>query len=263
MNTVERVAQAIRKNPEGLLLLGAGVALMLRHAASGSEASRTLRSRPATDRYYGSAANDFADDAAGATDGVARKVSAAAEDVRNYVSETAHDLTDKASEYGNAATKRTREAAESAYRSTRDAADSAYKSVEGVIEAHPISIAVAGLAAGCLAAAVFPSTRFERETLGPIGRRAAEAASETGELVKTAAVARVTTAAMKAGEQLKDAMSEGKLSAQNLGDVARDVATDFTTNVTGGNATGGGAKSGGENKPANRPNDSRMAKAQL
>ena len=72
---------------------------------------------------------------------LASKVSAAAEDVRSYVAETAHDLTDKASEYGNAATRRTREAAESAYRSTREAADSAYKSVEGVIEAHPMSIA--------------------------------------------------------------------------------------------------------------------------
>jgi len=254
MTTVERVAQAIRQNPEGLLLLGAGVALMLRNAATASSAApqRKRRTGATAGRDYDSAGNGIANDVSRTTEGLASKVSAAADDVRSYVSETAQDLTDKASEYGNAATRLSREAADSAYRSTREAAGSAYRSVEGVVEAHPVSIAIAGLAVGCLAAAVFPSTRFERETLGPIGRRAAEAASETGELVKTAAVARVTEAALKAGEHMKDAVAERKLNTENLGQVAREVATDFTNNVTGG----------GETKTGTRQTDSRMAKAQ-
>jgi histone H3/H4 len=256
MTTVERVAQAIRRNPEGLLLLGAGVALMLRNAATANSTKppRKRSVRPAADRYYDGAGNGSADTA----EGLASKVSAAADDVRNYVSETAQDLSDKASEYGEAASRRTREAADSAYRSTREAADSAYRSVESAIEAHPVSLAIAGLAAGCLAAAVFPSTRFERATLGPIGRRAAEAASETGELVKTAAVARVTKAALKAGEQLKDAVTERRLNTDNLGEVARDVASDFTNNVAGGSESKTGSQQTGS-----RQTDSRMAKAQL
>jgi hypothetical protein len=250
--TVERVTKAIRQNPEGLLLLGAGVALMLRHAASSGSATPQpkRRARTAADHYYDAAT----DDVAGSADGLASKVSAAAEDVRSYVSETAHDLTDKASEYGHAATKRTREVADSAYRSTREAADSAYRSVEGVIDAHPVSIAIAGLAAGCLAAAAFPSTRFERETLGPIGRRAAEAASETGELVKSAAVARVTKAAFTAGEQLKEAVAERKFNTDTLGDAARNVASDLSGNVS---------SDGSESDKGKRQTSSRIAKAQL
>jgi hypothetical protein len=244
MNTVDRVAQAIRQNPEGLLLLGAGVALMLRHAATSGSAKPLNKSRKASASDRNSDSVDLGNRE---SEGLVSKVSAAAEDARSYVADTANDLAgkasdlaDKASDYGQAATRR-----------TRQAADSAYRSVEGVIEAHPVSIAIAGLAAGCLAAAVFPSTRFERETLGPLGRRAANAASEAGELAKFAAVERVTNAALKAGEQLTDAVSEGKFDTETLGQVARDVATDFKTNLTGGDSQANG-----------RP-DKRMAKAQL
>jgi hypothetical protein len=253
MSTVERVARAIRQNPEGLLLLGAGVALMLRHASNTAQTGSKRRKRTASDSYYDPAYSAAAEDTASASDGIASKVAAAADDVRGYVSDTAQDLSEKASEFGQAASRRTREAAGSAYQSTREAASSAYRSVESTIDAHPASIAVAGLAAGCLAAAVFPSTRFERETLGPIGRRAADAASETGELVKTAAVARMTKAAMKAGEQLKDAVVERKVGTDNLGEVVRDVATDFAHNLTDTD----------DKKTGSRPADTRAAKAQL
>lgn len=241
MNTVERVAEAIRRNPEGLLLLGAGVALMLRHAASsaGGAAERQSRASRASDRYDADGAGETSGGSAASE--LAGKVSAAAGDVRSYVAEAAQDLTDRASEYGQAASRRAREAA-----------DSAYRSAEGVFETHPMSIAVAGLAAGCLAAAVFPPTRFERDTLGPIGRRAADAAAETGELVKSAAVERVTSAALKAGGQLKDAVAEGRVNTGNIGEVARDIASDFKSNLTGGAGETGGRKA-----------DTPMAKAQL
>jgi hypothetical protein len=243
MTTVERVARAIRENPEGLLLLGAGVALMLRHAASSATGGRARR---ATHRDYGRAAYDSsADGAANDTgEGLRDRVGAAAEDARNYVSDTAQDLSDKASEYGSAASKRTREAANGAYRATRDAASTAYRSIESVADAHPVTIAVAGLAAGCLAAAVFPPTRFERDTLGPIARRAAEAASETGKMVKSTAVERVTKAAGKAGEQLKEAAADPKLNTDNAGGAARDVASNASSTMTG--------SSTGDRKPGTR-----------
>lgn len=244
MTTVDRIARAIRQNPEGLLLLGAGVALMLRQAATANSTSPQRKRRKRADSYYDSTESGAATD----DDGLTGKVAAAAGDVRSYVSGTAQDLTDKASEYGQAASKRTREVAGTAYRSTRDAADSAYRTVESTIDAHPVTIAVAGLAAGCLAAAVFPSTRFERDTLGPIGRRAAEAASETGEMVKSAAVARVTKAAVKAGEQIADRT----FKTDNLGEVARDAASEFTSNLTDG-----------DTKTGKRQADTRSAKAQL
>lgn len=255
MNTVERVAQAIRQNPEGLLLLGAGVALMLRNVASSGDVKpqRKHRNKQSPDSYYDTVGGNTGS-SAGA--GLVGKVSAAAEDVRSYVADTAHDLTDKAqeltdkaSEYGHAATKR-----------TKQAADRAYRSAEGVFDAHPMSIAVAGLAAGCLAAAVFPSTRFERDTLGPIGRRAADAVSETGAAVKSAAVERVSNAARKAGEQLTHAVVDGTLNAGTLGAVAREVAADFKSNVTGGESS---ANANDDSQTGTRQPTARTAKAQL
>jgi hypothetical protein len=250
MNTVERVADTIRRNPESLLLLGAGVALMLRNAATSSTPPRQRKTRTkasSSDHYYDSAGIDNGGSTGSASEGLTSKVSAAADEVRSYVADTAQDLTDKASEYGHAATKR-----------TKQAADSAYRSAEGVFEAHPMSMAIAGLAAGCLAAAVFPSTRFERDTLGPIGRRAADAVAETGAAVKTAAVERVSTAARKAGEQLTDAMVDGTLNTGTLGAVAREVASDFRTNVTGGESNANDDSRTGTRQPT-----ARMAKAQL
>lgn len=246
MTTVERVARAIRENPEGLLLLGASVALMLRNAGS----PRTAKSSART-RYYDSAAYDGSDYDATNDNGesLRDRASAAVDDARSYVSDTAQDLSDKASEYG----QRTREAADGAYRATRDAASSAYQSMESVVDTHPLTIAVAGLAAGCLAAAVFPSTRFERDTLGPIGRRAAEAASETGEMVKSAAVARVTKAAAKAGEQLRDAASGRTLNIDNANEVARNVASAAADSMSGT----------GDSESAKRQSTARTAKAQL
>jgi hypothetical protein len=248
MTTVERVAQAIRRNPESLLLLGAGVALMLRNAASSGDAKpqRKRRAKQSADSYYDAAGSDAG---SSTVTGLASKVGAAADDVRSYVADTAQDLTGKASEYTEAATRR-----------AKQAADSAYRSAEGVFEAHPMSMAIAGLAAGCLAAAVFPPTRFERDTLGPIGRRAADAVAETGAAVKTAAVERVTTAARKAGEQFTDAMVDGTLNAATLGTVAREVAADFKSNVTGGDAK---ATANDDSKAGTRQPNARMAKAQL
>jgi hypothetical protein len=253
MTTVERVAEAIRRNPEGLLLLGAGVALMFRNAATGNaKPQRKRRSKPASDNYYDSATGATSDGPESA--GLAGKVGAAAgdvrkyvaetaDDVRNYVAESAQDLTEKASEYREAAARR-----------AKQAADGAYRSAEGVFESHPMSIAMAGLAAGCLAAAVFPSTRFERDTLGPIGRRAADAVSDTGARVKSAAAQRVSEAAARAGEQLADAAVQGTLSAATLGTVVREAAADLTAGVAG---------DAGKSDTAGRQPTARMAKAQL
>jgi hypothetical protein len=203
MKTVERIAQTIRRNPESLLLLGAGVTLMLRNVTTFSAPSRPRATRP---NQSSSDHNDRirSGGAVGsANESLAGKVSATADDVRSYVADTAQDLTDKAAEYGQAATRR-----------TKQVADSAYRSAEEIFEAHPMSMMIGGLAAGCLAAAAFPSTRFERDTLGPIGRRAAEAISETGQLVKSAAEERVASPAMKASEQLKGAVTPGQGGVQ-------------------------------------------------
>jgi len=201
MNSIDRIVHAVRKNPEGLLLLGAGVALMLRSATDGL---------PRQDANVGASRRGVDERAVGAGEAVR----AGTADVRDAVSGVARDIGNKATELGQAT-------ADGAIR----AAIGARSSVENVVEAQPIAVAIAGLAVGCLAAAFLPASRLENEMIGPLGRKAADALSEAGDRVKEAT--------LKAGEQLRDAASERGLSKSGLSEVARDVAQDFKSNVTG------------------------------
>jgi hypothetical protein len=230
MNTLERVADTIRKNPEGLLILGAGVALMLRNASAFSK--RQGKAAEPFDPYRHNVVGRRND-----TNGFSDKVNAASEtvstvakDARDYVTGAAADIGDKASEYGRDLADAASEYGRATSDHTRKAAQSALRSAENVMDSHPMSIALAGVAAGCLAAAVFPSTQFERENLGPLGRRAA---SDTGAFVKAAATERVARAAVKATDQIREAVSERRLNADTVGEVARDVAKDFASNLAG------------------------------
>jgi hypothetical protein len=81
------------------------------------------------------------------------------------------------------------------------------------------------LAAGAAVAAAFPATRFERETLGPAGKRLSEAASDAGE--------RLTEAASAAGERLMTTAEDKGLNKEGLKEVARDVAGTFEKSFTG------------------------------
>ena len=209
MTSSERMIAALRRNPEGLLLLGAGVALLLRNADTGTA------KRP---KKRGPGAED-----ASAAQGRGGKFDDAVEEMRTYVSDTAHDLGETASEYGRAAAAKTKQAAFDTRRK-----------VEDVIDTHPAALAVAGLAVGCLAAAIFPSTRIEQDTLGPLGRQAADAASEAG--------GRLKDAAARARDQIKEGVTDGTIIEKGLSGFARDVADEFKGNVMGDGAPAAGRK---------------------
>ncbi len=158
---LDRAITAVRNNPEALLLFGAGVALALR---------KTTR---------------FGTDVRPRKRGLQKKSepSIVPDNVRELVS----DAQDTVVDYADVVTKKTRRAYAGAERRTKD-----------FVEANPAAIALAGLAAGLIVAAVVPVTDVERETLGPIAERASDLADQAKENVKEAAVA-AGSEALRAG----------------------------------------------------------------
>lgn len=215
MTMIDRVVQAVRQNPEGLLLLGAGVALMLRSVSTAvSETGASKRSGAHAPQRRGRLAFERPDEADKRNSSFGQTLSAGVSDAQDAVVGAAQNLGETVSELGQATAD-----------GARRLAGGARNSVEDFIDTHPVSIGIAGVAAGCLAAAFLPTSRLETETLSPFGKQAVDAISNVGERVKDATV--------RAGEQLKDAAADRGLSKQGLSDVARDMASDFKNNVIG------------------------------
>jgi hypothetical protein len=223
---------AVKKNPEGLLLLAAGLALLLRSGSAAAQASSQYQRYAGSQTGYGGREQDWgmregmshAADTAREHASNARKVlSDAADNVGKTVSEKVDRLGKTLSEttdrYASAAGQYADEARQTIVDQSSRMAEQAQSTIERIVREQPLAVAIAGLAAGAAVAAAFPSTRFERETLGPAGERLSEAASSAGE--------RLTEAASAAGERLVAAADQKGLNKEGLKEVARDVAGTF------------------------------------
>jgi ElaB/YqjD/DUF883 family membrane-anchored ribosome-binding protein len=216
----------LKKNPEGLLLLAASCALLLRSGG-------TSRAQ-APDEYqmhgYGSSNRNWnmpngmsraAESAREYASNAGKNLSETSDKVSKTLSETADRVGKTVSETTDMATAG--EYVDEARRAMVDQsgriAQQAQSTIERMVREQPLTVAIAGLAAGAAVAAAFPATQLERDTLGPAGRRLSEAASDAGE--------RLGKAASAAGERLKAAAEEKGLHAEGLKEVGRDVAGTF------------------------------------
>jgi hypothetical protein len=197
---------AVKKNPEGLLLLAAGCALLLRGAGQRPKSSSPQFAADAEWRSssrHGSGA-----------------MSRGADSARQYASEVRDSVSEAASNYASAASDYVDDARRAVMDRSERFAERAQSRVQGtidrVLQQQPLAVALAGLAVGAAVAAAFPATAIERRTLGPAGERLSDAAANAGKKVNEATAA--------AGERLKDAAEERGLSAEGLKEVAREVA---------------------------------------
>jgi hypothetical protein len=234
--TRDWLMSAITRNPEGLLLLAAGAALLLR---TGGTTSRNDRSTQHTPHQRGGYRAQRAHGAQGGGErpmqsregwGMPEGASRAAQSARDYAqsardyasdmtSRVAESATSYASAVGDIATETGRTVYEQSGRYARQAQSSLSDTVSRVVQEQPLAVVAAGLAAGAAVAAAFPATDIERRTLGPAGERLTDYVGQTGEQLRSA-----TT---RAGERLMDAVEERGLSTENLKDAARDVAGAF------------------------------------
>jgi hypothetical protein len=233
---------AVKKNPEGLLLLAAGCALLLRSGRASVQGS-SYGSTPYK-RYSGSQAGHVASEQdlkmrqgmSGAADtareyasNVGKTLSDTADNVGKTLSEKADRvgkaLSETTDRYVSAAGEYAEEARQTIMDQSGRIAEQAQSTVQRIVREQPLAVAIAGLAAGAAVAAAFPATRLERETLGPAGERLSEAATSAGE--------RLGEAASKAGERLMTAAEEKGLNKEGLKEAARDVAGSFKKSFSG------------------------------
>ena len=208
----EWMLNAIKRNPEGLLLLAAGAVLMLRTGARASGAAQSMAAAYGQPETF---------------PGAVRRTFDAASDAARQTVDTASSYASAASDYADKARRVVGEQSERISRQTQSAASS-------ILQNQPLAIVMAGIAAGAAIAAAFPPTELERDTLGPIGSEMSKAADRFGEHLKEA-----TT---KAGETLKTAADERGLNPEGLREVAGEVADTFTSSIKGSGEPGTNSK---------------------
>jgi len=197
----EWILSAIKRNPEGLLLLAAGAALLLR---TGSRPSGGARSMAAA---YGGDLHASTIDAAS--------------DAARQTAETAASYASTASDYADRARRSVSDQSDRIARQTQSMASN-------VLQNQPLAILAVGIAAGAGVAAMFPPTDWERDNLGPIGDEVSKAAGKIGDQLKEAT--------SRAGDTLKTAADKRGLSTEGLKDVAEEVVGTFKDSLKGQSA---------------------------
>jgi hypothetical protein len=225
-----------RRNPEGLLLLAAGCALLMRSGGSspgnGSRSNRGEigRNLPNMSEASSGLRKGLSDAAATATD-YASDMKEKASDVAGSYVESVSGFADDARRVVSEGSERFRLQAQSTLQST----------MNRVLREQPLAVAMVGLAAGAAVAAAFPATEVENRVLGGTHEALSNAVDQAGKSVMGVA--------SKAGERLKEVAEERGFTADGLKDLAGEVANSFTDAVTGkaanmGTQTGSAGSSG-------------------
>ncbi len=237
-----------RRNPEALLLLAAGCALLMRsgagvarsnaddegwtHENGYSTASANLRSREGLAGtgnprqgagYFGDAKDRVKETAAGYVSDVQERVSETAADYANTITDR---VSETASSVANAANAASRNLVEGSRGLKRQAQTTLQSTIEGVLRDQPLAVAAVGFVAGAAVAAAFPATDAEVRALGGARETLSEAVDQAGK--------KIMGAAGKAGERLKSAAEDKGLTANGLKDLAGDVGKAFTEAVSSG-----------------------------
>ena len=210
-----------KRNPEALLVLAAGCALLMR----GGGSSSSQPSAPA-DRgdYYGSR-EQAARTPGNWSEGASRAVEGATEyasDIKDRVADAAGSYASSISDYaGSVGSTISTQASRIA-----DQTQSTVKTGIGyVLREQPLAVVALGVAVGAAMAAVLPSTEVEARTLGPAHEAVAEVAGKVGD--------NLMEAAGEAGERLKQGVAERGFNSEGLKGLAHEVADTFANKVSG------------------------------
>jgi hypothetical protein len=212
------IMNTVRRNPEGLLVLAAGCALLMRGGKTKTSSSGTNAYRD-----YGEAA--VRRPGSRHRSGLGDSISDAADyvsDVKDRVADTATSYASTVSEYASQAGQ---DISDRSVRLKQQAQSTLQTGMDRMLREQPLTVAILGVAAGAAVAAVFPTTDVEGQALGGAREALAAAANKVGENVMGAAGA--------AGERLKSVAAERGLTQEGLKEMARDVADTFSTAVAG------------------------------
>jgi hypothetical protein len=220
------LVRTARRNPEALLLLAAGCALLMlprrgspSRSAIEQQASRSYQDYRSDD--YRSGPSPGTSDAGDRISPIAKTAAEYASNIGNKVSETAGDYAESVSRF---AQETGRNVAQQSDRFRRKAQSTIKDGMKRVLREQPLAVAVAGLAAGAAVAAAFPRTEIENRTLGTAHDALTKAATQAGE--------NLMGAAAQAGERLKTAAAERGFTSEGIKSLADDVTGTFASAVT-------------------------------
>lgn len=233
LGTAEWLIGAAKNNPEGLLLLAAGCALLMRRGGSPSSNSFHAGETHGNNRHR-SVPRSSSAPGQGRGSKTMEDVSETAENAREHASDLGGKVAATASAYASSASEYAEEArrniTETSGRVARRAQSTFQETVNRVVEEQPLTVALLGVAAGAAVAAAFRPTDFEKRTLGPAGEQLTDSVERAGERLKESTV--------KAGERLRTAAEERGLNADGLKEVASDVADAFGSTLSGDQQAG-------------------------
>jgi hypothetical protein len=223
------LVETVRRNPEALLVLAAGCALLMRSKGARNEGPPREARYPRESEQAGYREARASGSMARAADSAQQYASDVTSRVSDAASGATREVTDAASRYASSISAYASDVRDAVSSGVSQFPDQARSTVQQgfarILREQPLAVAAMGLAAGATMAAIFPATESESKVLGPAHDAMLDAASRTAESVKAAAGA--------AGEHLKQAARERGLDPDGLKDLAREVAGNFADNVAG------------------------------
>jgi len=194
----------VKRNPEALLVLAAGCALLMRGAGSSSQSqSQDLPGVSRPNALWG-------------VSRATQKGAEVASDVKDRITDAASSVTDQVGDAARAlSTQSSRIAGQ---------AQSLLSSGFGqLLSEQPLALVAIGLAAGATVAALLPATEVEERTLGGARDAISGMAGKVGQ--------NLVSAASDAGQRLTQGVAER--ATEGLKELAQDVAGQFAEKVVG------------------------------
>ena len=217
-----------KRNPEALLVLAAGCALLMR--GGGHSVPQSSAAGYRSDGYYGNQRQE-ARPPGNWSEGASRAVEGATE----YASDIKDRVTDAASSYASSVSDYAGSVGRTISTQTTRLVDQTQSTVETgigyVLREQPLAVVALGVAVGAAIAAILPSIEMESRTLGTAHDAVADAAGKVSETVMDAAG--------EAGERLKQGVAE---RAEGLKGLAHEVADTFVNKVSGASKESRGSR---------------------
>lgn len=241
----------VRKNPEGLLLLGAGLALLMR--AGG----RAAQSRPAASMSPGASMNPGGGGSqgpygpygmSGTSQAAADSMQHGAEQLRSAASNAAESMSRGIEQAQSQAQTALNTALQSGQRMVNSATESGQRVMSSAVQsgqqvvnsiaAQPLLVAVMGISTGLALASLLPESAIEHRALQDAGRTLADTARDAG--------SRVAAATGEVGDKLAEEAANRGLNKEGVQDLAGTLTDTFKNAL----ADKTGDKGAGDPEPA-------------
>jgi hypothetical protein len=204
----EWLISTAKRNPEALLVLAAGCALLMRGGKDSHRAAEPTTSGVSTSNTPWNVSR------------TAEKASGIASDMS--------DMKDRIADAGSSVAEQASEMARTLSTQTSQIAGQAQSMLSGsfgrLLREQPLALVAAGLAVGAAVAALLPATDLEERTLGGARDAISDMAGNAG--------GNLIAAATEAGQRLTQGVAER--ATEQFKELAQEVAGQFAEKVMGG-----------------------------